>query len=131
MSRDQSFDTAADQIPALCPRGTGHQFLVYGDACSGIPGARHEQTFAEVNAIVRRLDPSPEFIVFAGDEISGLTPNRHRLLAQWRHWLDTEMAWLDRRAIPMWHATGNHTTYDKMSEQVFREVLAMPPNGPP
>jgi Calcineurin-like phosphoesterase len=131
MSRDRSFDTADDPIPALRPRGTGHQFLFYGDACSGVSGARHEQTFAEVNAIVRRLDPSPEFIVFAGDEISGLTPNRNQLLAQWRHWLDTEMAWLDRRTIPMWHATGNHTTYDVMSEQVFREVLAMPPNGPP
>ena len=40
------------------------------------------------------------------------------------------MRWLDRHAIPMWHATGNHTTYDTMSEQVFRDVLAMPTNGP-
>ena len=131
MTRDRSFETAADQIPALLPRGTGHQFLLYGDACSGVADARHEQSFAEINAIIRRLDPSPEFIVFLGDEISGLTPDRNRLLAQWRHWLDAEMAWLDRRAIPMWHATGNHTTYDEMSEQVFREVLAMPHNGPP
>jgi hypothetical protein len=90
MSKDQPFNTAADQIPALLPRGTGRQFVVYGDACSGVPGARHERTFAEVNAIVRRLYPSPEFIVFLGDEISGLTPHRNRLLAQWRHWLDAE-----------------------------------------
>ena len=31
----------------------------------------------------------------------------------------------------MWHTTGNHTTYDPMSEAVFRDVLGMPHNGPP
>ena len=41
------------------------------------------------------------------------------------------MKWLDRRVTPMWHATGNHTTYNAMSEDVFRDVLAMPTNGPP
>ncbi len=131
MHKKPSPDTSAGRIPALLPRGTGHQFVLYGDACSGIPGAHHEKTFAEVNAVVRRLDPSPEFIVFAGDEVSGLTPGRDRLLAQWRHWIDIETSWLDRRVIPMWHSTGNHTTYDEMSEQVFRDVLAMPRNGPP
>jgi hypothetical protein len=40
------------------------------------------------------------------------------------------MGWLDRRAIPIWHSTGNHTTYDEMSEAVFREVLDLPRNGP-
>ena len=30
----------------------------------------------------------------------------------------------------MWHSTGNHTTYDEMSEAVFREVLDLPRNGP-
>ena len=120
----------ADPIPALQPRGAGHQFLLYGDACSGVPDALHEKKFAEVNAVVRRLQPGPEFIIFPGDEIIGLTPDRDQLLAQWRHWIDNEMGWLDRRTIPMWHATGNHTTYDEMSEQVFREVLGLPLNGP-
>jgi hypothetical protein len=42
------------------------------------------------------------------------------------------MAWLDRDAIPLYHTTGNHTTYDTASERVFREVLAhLPRNGPP
>src|SRR5260370_21640393 len=40
------------------------------------------------------------------------------------------MAWLDRQAIPVWNATSNHTTYDEMSEAVFREVLGHPRNGP-
>lgn len=122
---------SARNIPALLPRGAGHQFVVYGDACSGIPGALHEQTFAEVSAVVRRLAPAPEFIIFPGDEISGLTPDEDQLRAQWRYWIDHETQWLDRRAIPMWHATANHTTYDAMSERVFRDVLAMPSNGPP
>jgi hypothetical protein len=118
-------------LPALEPDGPGHRFVLYGDACSGVPAGRHETTFAAVNAVVRRLVPPPEFIVFTGDEIAGLTPDRTELEAQWRHWLDHEMAWLDRSVTPMWHATGNHTTYDAMSEAVFRDVLAMPGNGPP
>ena len=123
--------SANDPIPALRPRGKGHQFLLYGDSCSGVPGALHEKTFASVNAVAQRLSPQPEFILFPGDEIIGLTPDPDALRAQWRHWLDTEMAWLDRAAIPMWHTTGNHTTYDVMSEAVFRDVLDLPDNGPP
>lgn len=55
---------ADEPIPALLPRGAGRQFLIYGDSCSGVPGALHEQTFAAVNAVVRRLAPAPEFILF-------------------------------------------------------------------
>lgn len=118
-------------IPALMPRGPGHQFVFYGDACSGVPGAPHERTFAGINASVRRLAPSPEFILFLGDEIAGYTEDADALRRQWRHWLDQEMAWLDRRATPMWHTTSNHATYDAMSEQVFREVHPhLPRNGP-
>nr|WP_249806735.1 metallophosphoesterase [Bradyrhizobium sp. 1] len=91
----------------------------------------HEKTFASVNAVVQRLKPQPEFILFPGDEIIGLTPDADALRAQWRYWFDTEMAWLDRTAIPVWHTTGNHTTYDLMSEAVFRTLLDLPKNGPP
>lgn len=118
-------------IPALRPRGPGHQFVFYGDACSGIPGAPHAVNFAAINAVVQRLSPPPAFILFLGDEIAGLTPDTARLQAQWRHWLDHEMAWLDRRAIPLWHTTSNHTTYDTASEAVFRDILDLPRNGPP
>ena len=123
---------AGQSIPALMPRGPGHQFVFYGDACSGVPGAPHERTFAGINASVRRLEPSPEFILFLGDEIAGYTADADALRQQWRHWLDQEMAWLDRRATPMWHTTSNHATYDVMSEQVFREIHNhLPHNGPP
>lgn len=123
--------TIGKPIGALLPRGQGHQFVIYGDSCSGVPGGRHEATFAAVNRVVARLDPPPEFIIFPGDEIIGLVPDRDALLRQWRHFLDVEMAWLDRGSIPVWHCTGNHTTYDRMSEAVFAEVLGMPRNGPP
>jgi hypothetical protein len=69
-------------------------------------------------------------ISFPGDEIIGLTADADALRTQWRHWLDHEMGWLDRQAIPLWHTTRNHTTYDTMSEDVFREVLDLPRNGP-
>jgi hypothetical protein len=70
-------------------------------------------------------------ICFLGDEIIGLTADSGVLRQQWRYWLDQEMAWLDQHAIPLYHTTGNHTTYDVSSEAVFREVLAhLPRNGP-
>jgi len=97
-----------------------------------VPGALHEQTFATVNAVIQRLEPPPEFIVFPGDEVSGLTADPTELRAQWRHWLDHEMAWLDQATIPLWNSTGNHTTYDAMSEGVFAAMLPhLPRNGPP
>ena len=120
-----------ESIPSLSPKGPGHKFVIYGDSCSGVPGALHEKTFASVNAVVQRLQPQPEFILFPGDEVIGLTTNADALRAQWRHWLKTEMGWLDRSSLPMWHTTGNHTTYSTMSEAVFREVLRLPHNGPP
>jgi Calcineurin-like phosphoesterase len=122
----------SDQIEALTPEGQGHQLVLYGDSCSGVPGAPHEASHARVNAVVARLAPPPEFIVYTGDEVIGLTADESELRAQWRHWLDQEMAWLDREAIPLYHATGNHTTYDAMSERVFADVLPwLPRNGPP
>lgn len=124
-------DLLPDKISALTPRGSGHQFVLYGDACSGVPGAPHEQTFAAVNAVVSRLSPPPEFIIFPGDEIIGLTADENRLRAQWYHWFEVEMGWLDRAAIPLYHTTGNHTVYDAMSERVFAETLGLPRNGPP
>ena len=121
---------ADENIAALLPKPGGHQFVMYGDSCSGVPGALHERTFSEVNAVLRRLTPQPEFILFPGDEIIGLTPDPLALRAQWKHWLDVEMAWLDRAQTPMWHTTGNHTAYDTMSEDIFRDVLQLPDNGP-
>ena len=78
----------ADSIAALLPRGPGHQFVVYGDSCSGVAGALREKTFASVNAVVRRMEPPPQFILFLGDEIAGLSADADELRAQWRHWLD-------------------------------------------
>lgn len=120
-----------EPIPALLPRGEGHQFVCYADACSGVPEAPNVAKFAEVNRIVARLSPPPEFICFPGDEIMGLTTDVDALREQWRSWFDEEMAWLDRAAVPLYHATGNHTTYDTMSEAIFSEVLrGLPRNGP-
>jgi len=121
-----------EPVPALVPRGPGHRFAFYGDACSGVAGAPHEATFAAVNRVVARLDPVPEFIVFPGDEIVGLTRDEAALRAQWRHWFEVEMAWLDRARIPLFHTTANHTAWDPMSERVFADVMAhLPRNGPP
>ena len=105
--------------------------MVYGDACSGVPDALHASTFAAVNAVVRRLEPAPDFIVFPGDEVIGLTRDEAALREQWRHWFEVEMGWLDRDRTPLYHTTANHTVYDPMSERVFAEVMGhLPRNGP-
>lgn len=123
---------APSPIPALMPRGDGHHFVLYADCCSGIPGTTQAATFAAVNAALARLEPKPEFILFPGDEVLGLTTDEAALRAQWRHWLDVEMAWLDRQAIPLYHTTANHTVYDAMSARVFAGMLDhLPRNGPP
>ena len=59
----------------------------------------------------------------------GLVSDEAALRAQWRYWLDVEMAWLDRSATPLFNATGNHMTYDAMSARVFCEALAHLPGG--
>jgi len=120
----------AQCFPPPCPET--HRFVLYGDCCSGIPGAKHEANFAAVNSVVSQLQPRPDFICFLGDEIKGLVADPAVLREQWKHWFGREMAWLDRDAIPLYHTTGNHTAYDEMSEAVFRDVLAhLPRNGPP
>ena len=120
-----------DPIPALVPNGPGHQFVFYGDSCSSMPGGPNERSHRTVNEVVKRLSPAPEFIVFPGDEVIGLTNDMAALRAQWRYWLDEEMAWLDRSRIPLFNATGNHTTYSAESEAVFAEMLShLPTNGP-
>lgn len=119
------------KLKALVPTSPGHQFVFYGDSCSGVPGGRHEEPHARINAVVARLDPPPEFIIFPGDEIIGLVPDEASLREQWRYWFDVEMAWLNRSSTPIYHSTGNHTTYDRMSEQVFTDTLShLPRNGP-
>ncbi len=118
-------------IPILQSKPTGHQFVIYGDSCSGVPDALHASTFAQVNAVIQRLEQPPQFICYPGDEIMGLTIDADELHRQWDYWFTQEMAWLDRDTIPMYHTTGNHTTYNPMSEDMFREVMAhLPQNGP-
>ena len=118
-------------IPALLPRTAGgHQFVFYGDSCSGIPGGAFETNFAAVNAALQRLQPRPEFVAFLGDHVAGMTTDYRELRRQWRHWLDHEMSWLGE-SIPLYHTTSNHNTYDAGSETVWREVFpGLPGNGP-
>ena len=113
-------------IPVMEAGADGHRFVVYGDSCSGIPGAVHEATFRQVNQVVRALAKQPQFICFPGDEIMGLSADADELRRQWSYFFDTEMAWLDRNSIPLFHTPGNHTTYDIQSEAVYRDVMAQP-----
>ncbi|MBW2368049.1 MAG: metallophosphoesterase [Deltaproteobacteria bacterium] len=131
------------QISALKPHGDGHQFVFYGDCASGIPGQLWGRNFAQVNNVLQRLYPEPEFIVFLGDHILGSFAETHAeplgiekqwwdIKKQWHHWLNKEMDWLDSNRVPVYHVTSNHDTYDEASERVWREVFpGIPHNGPP
>ncbi len=129
---DRPEGATAMAISSLQPRTSdGTQFVLYGDCCSGVPRAPYAANFAAVNGVVSCLRPAPEFILFAGDHVYGMTPDYDALRGQWRHWHDQEMAWLDP-AIPHYPSTSNHNTYDAGSETVWREVFAdLPRNGPP
>lgn len=120
------------KMQALLPANPpGHQFVVYADSCSGIAGKEHARNLQMINAVLQRLDPPPEFVCFPGDEIAGLTNDAAELHRQWDYWLQREMAWLQERGIPLYNTTGNHTTYNLLSEKVFREVFPhLPQNGP-
>ena len=103
-SESHEMAEANEPIPALVPRDeTGFQFVCYADSCSGVPGAPHEGSFAAVNAVVARLRPQPEFICFPGDEIRGLTADTETLRQQWDYWFGREMAWLNRKSIPLYN----------------------------
>ena len=120
-----------ESIPAIEPTGDGHQFVFYGDCCSGVPGMPWERNFARINGVLQRLEPRPEFIIFLGDHIMGRYSKDSTLEAQWRYWLDCEMDWLDTKQTPMYHTTSNHNTYDSTSERIFRETFpGIPTNGP-
>lgn len=121
----------SDALPTLQPVGPGAHFAFYGDSCSGIPNARHEANLKRINDVVRHLDPPPQFIAFPGDEVIGLVADETALRAQWRHWFEHEMAWLDTSQTPLLNATGNHTVYDAMSARVYADVMGhLPDNGP-
>ncbi|MEM9106210.1 MAG: metallophosphoesterase [Pseudomonadota bacterium] len=118
-------------IPSLCPVKDGHQFVLYGDSCSGVPKAPAETTLSALNKVIGRLSRTPEFCIFAGDEIIGLTGDERSLLSQWQHWLDVEMRWIPANSVPLYNVPGNHTVYDRMSERVYQEVhKRLPRNGP-
>jgi hypothetical protein len=119
------------QIPALLPRdAAGHHFVFYADCCSGVPGAPNENSHAEVNRVVERIRPLPEFIAFPGDAVMGYVEDKHVLRTQWDHWWNTEMAWLQKLGLPLYQSTSNHNTYDLSSEEIFREFHPyLPQNG--
>jgi len=124
--------TTSGLIGSLLPRTEeGHQFVVYGDSCSGRPGRSNEQNLKAVNQLISRLSPFPEFICFTGDNIQGMVKDADELRRQWEYFLGTEMAWLDRRRTPLYSTTSNHNTYGALSERVWREVCSdLPQNGP-
>jgi hypothetical protein len=119
----------ADSAPAAARE---HQFVFYGDCCSGVPGAPSKANFKRVNAALQQTHPSPDFVLFLGDHIADSTAQTPAELRQlWDYWLQHEMAWCDAD-IPIFHLTSNHNTRNEAAEAVWREVFPdIPDNGPP
>ena len=120
-----------DKIKNNTPGKNGYHFVIYGDSCSGIPKAKHESNLSSINRVLKNLEKKPQFIIFPGDEITGLTNDEKYLKKQWDYWINKEMRWVKQNKIPLYNSTGNHTTYNKMSERVFKEIFSdFPQNGP-
>ncbi|MCJ8329044.1 MAG: metallophosphoesterase, partial [Lentisphaeria bacterium] len=117
---------------ALTPQPGGHQFVFYGDCCSGLSGGPFESNFSRVNAALQNLHPEPDFIIFLGDHIMGTYAEKQSFEEQWNYWLGEEMSWHDADRIPIYHCTSNHDTPDADSERIWRQVFPdIPRNGPP
>ena len=109
----------------------GHQFVVFGDCCSGIPGTDSERHFRAVNTARRYLRPRPAFICFLGDHVAGLIPDIDRLRAQWSYFLKVENRAVQDEIADVYHLTSNHNTYGADSIAVWRTQFPSPPrNGP-
>lgn len=133
--RDISFaksESPNTAIPALLPQdNSGHHFILYSDCTSGSAGQPQAHNLQLVNAVLKRINPQPEFIVFPGDAVMGYTQDYGELRRQWNYFYDIEMNWLQTRKMQLYQATSNHNTYDEGSETVFREVHSqLPQNGP-
>ena len=129
----KSKGTPSPPIAAIRPHGPGTSFVWYGDCCSGIAGGANEANFAAVNAVFQRLDILPDATFFIGDSILGGDIPADEFRAQWRYWIDREMAWHRdlAQSIPQYHVTSNHNTTTETGETVFREIHAdLPRNGP-
>lgn len=108
------------------------EFVVYGDCCSGIALAPHEETFSRLNAALERVSPAPEFVVFLGDHIRGYVNHRDELVAQWRYFLSKEFKSVQRVTGEIYHVAGNHDTYDSESVAVWLDTFpSLPRNGSP
>ncbi|MDR1236940.1 MAG: metallophosphoesterase [Propionibacteriaceae bacterium] len=120
----------ASPIQALLPRDpAGRQFVLYSDSCSGQvddPYGNGER-LARTSAVVRRLAPRPEFIVFPGDAVADGSVEE-----QWIHWLGSEMHWAEELGLPIYQATSNHNTPTPKSYPLYRKYWAerLPLNGP-
>lgn len=121
-----------DSILSLKPEDDiGHQFVFYGDCCSGLPGHPFEKNFSEVNSALQRLSDKPDFVLFLGDHIVGPYRKRTDIREQWTHWFEKEMSWFDFTQTPMYHTTSNHNTFDTEGEKIWQEVFSnLPDNGP-
>lgn len=111
------------------PLPQAHQFVVYGDACSGRPNTINSRTLAALNAMLSRRR-TPDFVLFMGDEISGLSHSRAHMQSQWDHFLLHERQWPSADRLTFYHVPGNHTVFDAQSAELFRDNLRMPANGP-
>lgn len=114
-----------ESIPALAPRGSGHQFVVCSGSCSGVPGEPEMDNHRRLNETLARLSPVPEFVAFPGDAVMNGADGD-----QWSRWFEL-MRWATERDLPILQSTSNHNTYDDLSTEVYRRFWpGLPQNGP-
>ena len=65
--------------PRSCPGATGRSSCSTPTLARACRMGPHEAAHRRVNEVVARLRPAPEFVVFPGDEVIGLTPDEAAL----------------------------------------------------
>jgi hypothetical protein len=111
-------------IPALTSQPSGYQFVLIGDSHS----VTEDSKFQEINAVIDRLHPAPQFVCLAGDHIWGWTEDVTVLNEQWLQWFSQNKSLLRHNVF---HCTANHSVVGPISATFYSKLFVdIPENGP-
>ena len=112
--------------PKIRSAKDAHEFFFFGDTLGYDGGPAPE--FSRLNAMIRARARSPEFVLVAGDHIWDAPDRPEVMRTRWAEWT---AAFAPLAELPSYHLTGNHTVYDPVSAELYREKFpSLPQNGP-
>ncbi|MFC3227832.1 metallophosphoesterase family protein [Marinibaculum pumilum] len=98
------------------------RLVVLGDSCSGVPGGPHEARLRQLSDVALGHAGWADGCIYLGDHVDGYC-DPDTLRAQWRHFLEHELAPLAGGFAPILHVPSNHTVYDQASAAIYRQLM--------